>query len=293
VVVVGISAAGIRAAKTIAEFAKGGYPNLHITMIDKNEYHYHAIGAPRALVDKEFGTTLLFPLKNLLTSFEANRASPKHTFLQASLTAVNANNTITVSTGETIRFNYLVLATGTTSSLPAKLQGSTTEDAAACLHKVHDAVKEAKSILIIGGGAVGVESAGEIATNYPDKKVTLVHAADRLLPANFQKGLSNGAVDKLGKVGVKVVLNEKVVLPEGVQFDHQVRPLTLQSKSGSTYESDLQILATGGRPSAQYIESLETEAGAELRDGNGAIKVRATLQLDSDKFPNIFVPGDV
>ena len=33
-----------------------------------------------------------------------------------------------------------------------------------------DELKRAKSIVLVGGGAVGVEMAGEIATDYPDQK---------------------------------------------------------------------------------------------------------------------------
>jgi hypothetical protein len=36
-------------------------------------------------------------------------------------------------------------------------------------------------VLIIEGGPVGVELAGEIATDFPEKKVTLVHSGDRLI----------------------------------------------------------------------------------------------------------------
>ncbi|KAJ2404399.1 hypothetical protein GGI10_005546, partial [Coemansia sp. RSA 2530] len=53
VIVVGVSVAGIKVAKTLATFGKtGGYPNLRITLVDRNAYHYHALGAPRSIVDK-------------------------------------------------------------------------------------------------------------------------------------------------------------------------------------------------------------------------------------------------
>ncbi|KAJ7948052.1 putative Apoptosis-inducing factor [Quillaja saponaria] len=42
-------------------------------------------------------------------------------------------------------------------------------------------INSAQSILIVGGGPTGVELAGEIAVDFPDKKVTLVHSGSRLL----------------------------------------------------------------------------------------------------------------
>ncbi|KAJ2847823.1 hypothetical protein GGI22_005870, partial [Coemansia erecta] len=57
--------------------------------------------------------------------------------------------------------------------------------------------------------------------------------------------------------------------------------------------SDLQLLATGTKPNAKYLQGFEDSLGATLRDPNGAIRVRPTLQLDNDACSNIFVPGDV
>ena len=34
-------------------------------------------------------------------------------------------------------------------------------------------IKKAKSVIIVGGGAVGVELAGEIATDYPGEKTVI------------------------------------------------------------------------------------------------------------------------
>ena len=40
----------------------------------------------------------------------------------------------------------------------------------------------AKSVLIVGGGSTGVESAGYIAEKYPDKKIGICQRGERLLP---------------------------------------------------------------------------------------------------------------
>ena len=40
-------------------------------------------------------------------------------------------------------------------------------------------------MVIVGGGAVGVELAGEIAVTFPDKQVTLVHSGDHLVTSEF------------------------------------------------------------------------------------------------------------
>ncbi|KAJ2868705.1 hypothetical protein FB639_004835, partial [Coemansia asiatica] len=292
VVIVGISIAGMTVAKAVAALSKQGYPNLRVTAIDKNEYYYHAIGAPRAVVDKEFSKKLLIPLKTLLRSSELDPEDPKHQFIQASVVSVTKNSVV-LSDGQTIAFDYLVLSTGARNKVPAHYQGPTVADAQRHMSLINDNVQRAKDILIVGGGPVGVEIAGEIAFAFKDKNVTLVHSAERLLPLNFKPGLSNGAVDKLERLGVKVVLNERIGIPSDTKFDCSIRPLTLSGSSGAKYSSDLQILTTGITYESDYLRDLETALNVSLRHSNGSIKVKPTLQLDCDSMSNVFVPGDV
>jgi len=40
-------------------------------------------------------------------------------------------------------------------------------------------VAKSNRIVVIGGGAVGVELVGELASDYPNKKVTLMHHMDK------------------------------------------------------------------------------------------------------------------
>lgn len=64
----------------------------------------------------------------------------------------------------------------------------------------------------MGGGAVGVQLASDIKSFYLDKKVSLIHSREQLLP-NFGKRLHEYVVDKLGTLGVEVMLGERPALP--------------------------------------------------------------------------------
>lgn len=68
-------------------------------------------------------------------------------------------------------------------------------------------IKKSTDIVIIGGGPVGVELSGEIGTDLPDKKVTLIHSKPSLIGAPpFSDSFVQQNHDQLGKLGVTVLL---------------------------------------------------------------------------------------
>ena len=58
-------------------------------------------------------------------------------------------------------------------------------------------------MLVIGGGAVGLEVAGEVATDFPEKQVTLVHSGKALLDT-YPPRLGSLVLSQLQQLGVKV-----------------------------------------------------------------------------------------
>ena len=63
-------------------------------------------------------------------------------------------------------------------------------------------VQEAASIVIVGGGAVGVQMATDLKEIYPEKNVTLVHSRDRLMPLYHPK-MDEIIRDRFKELGVK------------------------------------------------------------------------------------------
>ena len=53
---------------------------------------------------------------------------------------------------------------------------------------------------MVGGGAVGVELAGEVASKYPDKLVSIIHGGTFLVTMNyghkFQRSITSGLKDR-------------------------------------------------------------------------------------------------
>ena len=63
---------------------------------------------------------------------------------------------------------------------------------------------------MIGGGAVGVELVGELATDYPNKKTTLVHNREQLLDDRLSHKFLKKIQDGLKTLKVETVLGERV-----------------------------------------------------------------------------------
>ncbi|KAF3502978.1 hypothetical protein F2Q69_00044346 [Brassica cretica] len=75
----------------------------------------------------------------------------------------------------------------------------------------YENIRSSKSVLIVGGGPSGVELAAEIAVDFPEKKVTLVHKGPRLLEFIGEKA-ADKAFDWLKSKKVEVILNQSVDL---------------------------------------------------------------------------------
>ena len=67
-------------------------------------------------------------------------------------------------------------------------------------------IKTATEIVVIGGGPVGVELAGEIATDLADKKVTLIHSKPEMVDGPFTESFRKTIHDQLVSLGIKVLL---------------------------------------------------------------------------------------
>ncbi|PKX97890.1 NAD(P)/FAD-dependent oxidoreductase [Aspergillus novofumigatus IBT 16806] len=153
-------------------------------------------------------------------------------------------------------------------------------------------IKRAKSILIVGGGAVGVQMATDLKEYYPDKDVTLVQSRTRVMPL-FHEQLHELIKKRLDELGVRLIVSARATVPsEGVPTDG--KPFDVQLTNGSKVSTEFVILATGQRPNNDLLTSLTpSRSGSLINLDNGFIRVRPTLQLQDERFPNIFAVGDI
>lgn len=103
-----------------------------------------------------------------------------------------------------IPFAYLTLATGTNLVEPGSMKHDDKASSVQYLQSHQQRVKEASSILIVGGGAMGVQMATDLKEYYPGKEVVLVHSRSNLMPA-FHPEIHNIIKKRFDELGVKYV----------------------------------------------------------------------------------------
>ena len=104
-----------------------------------------------------------------------------------------------------ISFDYLVVATGTRLAQPAGMKHDDKLSSVAYLQKHQDDVQRSRSILIVGGGAVGVQMATDLKERFPEKEVTVVHSRGLLMPG-FHEQLHALVKERFDDQGVRLVL---------------------------------------------------------------------------------------
>ncbi|KAJ2887825.1 hypothetical protein GGI21_006813, partial [Coemansia aciculifera] len=232
--------------------------------------------------------------------------NPFHRFVCAKLAHV-FEHFIELEGGTRMFYDYLIIATGSTyTSLPVT-QSADEIDCRARYHRMRNAIDAARSILFVGGGAVGVGISCEIAELHPKKCVMLAHARDRLFNEDLSDSFASNTESLMRKMGVELILGETVVSTTATEDDdddfstlaHEewtVKPQTVVTKSGRRITCDLVIWTTGSRPNTEFMQSLSATSDKDslLVDGDsGHINVLSTLQLRDVRCANIFAVGDV
>jgi NADH dehydrogenase FAD-containing subunit len=205
VVVIGGSFAGFQLAKRLTETLPTGY---RVILVEKNSHLNYLFTFPRFSVVKGYEQYAFIPYTGL------TKSAPEGIFCHVQDSAVEITEEFVVlSRGEQIGYEYLIIATGTSSSLPSKVESTDREGGQKELRGMQDRIAEAKRIAIVGGGAVGVEIASDIKSYFPMKDVAIIHSRGQLLQS-FGKRLHEHTIKVLEEMRVAVLLKERPKIPE-------------------------------------------------------------------------------
>jgi apoptosis-inducing factor 2 len=250
--------------------------DFDVTLIEKQEMFFHNLGALRAAVDPSWLEKIFIPYSGLLKRGKILH----HRVKEVTPDQVHLDN------GEILRFDYLILATGSSYHFPAKMSSNDVESSKESILHFSATIREARRILIVGGGPVGVEFAGEIISKYPQKTITLIHAGKTLIGEPFNPKLREKLLEALKAKGVRVVLEERVLLNDWKPED-LLQTQTYITDQGMAIEADLLLLCYGAKVNNEYLRAHFTEQ----LDRQGRVKVNPQMQVEG--YSNIFAVGDI
>lgn len=278
VVVIGCTHAGTAAIVNTAKL----YKDAKITVYEKND-NISFLSCGIALY---VGGVVKDPLGLFYSSPEKLKELGAETKMKHEVLDVDLDKkTLKVKnleTGETFEDNYdkLIITTGSWPIVP-KIEGIELENILLSKNFYHsntiiEKSRDAKNIVVVGAGYIGVELAEAFETN--GKNVTLIDSQDRILSKYLDKEFTDLAEEELKKHGVRLALSQSVIRFEG-ENGRVERVVT----DKGTYDADLVILCIGFRPNTDLFK------GKLNMLPNGAIIVDEYMRTSKE---DVFAAGD-
>ncbi|KAI6082373.1 FAD/NAD(P)-binding domain-containing protein [Hypoxylon rubiginosum] len=282
IVIVGASIAGYTAARTIAQYLLPNSPYRVVVVEPRDHFHFTWV-LPRFCVAEGHEHKAFIPYGGYLPPGSLEADGGKVAWIRDRVARIERDAVTLEGSGEHIPYEFLVVATGSgaTDSLPSRVPASDKEEGLALLRHMQRRIKEAKDLVVVGGGAAGVELATDAKSKYPEKNVTLVHSRSAVMH-RFGPRLQAAALDGIKELGIEVVMGDRVV-----NEDKEKGVAVL--KSGKEIVCDFLVNCTGQRPDSKLIAELSPSSISE----SSHILTKPTLQIQDDSLPNIYVCGDV
>ncbi|AKU17023.1 NAD(P)/FAD-dependent oxidoreductase [Luteipulveratus mongoliensis] len=260
VVVVGAGYAGTLAANRLAKKAE----DVEITVVNPRPEFVERVRLHQQVAGSGTAAT---PLVNALQEGIAMTIGEVDKVGEGSLTLTD---------GESLDFDYLFLAVGSTvTPMPGTIPVGTWEGAEQARAAMAE-LAEGSVVTVVGGGLTGLETASEIAEARPDLEVRLVAGT---IAASLSAGARERVHRALDRLGVEV-FEETVAEVDAIPGEHDV--LTLGS--GAMLDSDLTLWAI-------------VSSRADL-PGRSGLAVNAEGRAIVDEYlrsvtdPRVFVVGD-
>ena len=263
VLIIGGGFGGVGVAQQLAK------EGLDVTLIDRKNYFEVTFATLR---------NVTAPKKHGNTSRKLYDDFIHGAFILADVSSMT-DNEVTLESGEIIRFNQAIISSGSRyPTLPEAKSNSKFNYAERNQEMLdaHESLSSAESVLVIGGGVVGVEFAGEIASAFPSKDITLVHTTDKLLDHSKPKA-QRKALEQLIAKGITVKFNRKFEKHEGGYRC---------ANSGETLNTDIAYECTGMLPNTEFLR----HELPNILDAKGFINVDAYMRVKG--YDNLYSLGD-
>ena len=272
IVIVGSGIAGVSCAEEI----RNNSEKAEITLISaENSLPYYRISLTRYLAsDVRKENLVIHPLSfyqekriNLLTGVE--------------VTDIDADNKrVELSDGTSMPYDRLILASGATPNIPpipgSNLRNVMTVRDVEDVNLLLDLIRKTESCVCIGGGLLGLETAGAIAKH--GVRVTVLEVQKWLMPRQLNQKAASILKSYLDSIGI--VVRENVAIQE-IVGDEACEGVKLNT--GEVLPAQLVIITAGIRPNVLPAQ----KAGLKVNKG---IVVDSRMQTSQK---DIFAAGDV
>ncbi len=258
-VIIGGGFAGAYIARKLERF-------FDVTLIDTKSYFEFTPSVLRTLVEPDH-------VKSIQQSH--HRYLQKTRVIQGHVIDIQEHGVKT--SHEKFPFDYLVICSGSHYTSPIKEENLAIVSRTVELRQFFQKLQKAQTILLIGGGIVGVELAAELVTHFQQKKITMVHAHDNVME-RMPSEVSDYAKKFLTARGVQIIYNNRVNTNHGK---------TYYLARGEKITPDIAFLCTGITPCSDFLE----KNFPSLLTDKKYVKVTKTLQVEGQK--HMFAAGDV
>ena len=273
VLVIGGSAAGMVAALT----GKSTYPQKSFTLVKKQKEMMVPCGIPYIFGTLDSVDKNIMPVDNMMAKAGVES-------IVGEVISINKENkTVELAGGETIKYDKLMIATGSMPIKPKWLTGADKDNVFTIpkdkvyLEGMKEKLDSCKKVVVIGAGFIGVEFSDELAKK--GHEVTLVEKLPEILSLAFDEELSGRIEELLKSRGVKVITGNGI---SEILGDEKVKAVKLEN--GEVLESDAVVLSIGYKPNSD----LARRAGIYV-DENGFIAVDEYMRTHEK---DIFAIGD-
>ncbi|KAI6127312.1 FAD/NAD(P)-binding domain-containing protein [Pisolithus sp. B1] len=311
VAVLGASYGGFRAAQLLATSLPNGW---RVVLVERNSHLNNVYNFARYAVlpghehkafipyDYAFGNSINTDTPHIRIHGTVTSLHPNHiTYIPHSFSSSSSSEP--APEPQTLHFDYLIYALGSHLPSPIDLWEHTCERAQhldkgryhdkttgtgtkshgmAWLRERQARIEAAQSVLIVGGGALGIQFASDIAAIHPLKKrVTLLHSRTQLLP-RFEPALGDEVLTALQDLGVQVVLGERLDLDslgppqyDGTDENRTGTVFHVQTLSGWEINAEVVLLCTGQTPNTALMRDMDSRAVGK----GGLIRVTRKMQV--------------
>jgi NADH dehydrogenase FAD-containing subunit len=147
-------------------------------------------------------------------------------------------------------------------------------------------IANAKRVVIVGGGPIGVEMAGEISSHFPETQITLIESGSRILRGTSESA-SLHATRLLKKRGIQILTDDKLLNVSPKDSENSLEPKELVTAKGVQLSFDLLLWCTGAKPNTDYMQPYFSNA----LDLHQRICVTTSLRVVGEQM--LFAVGDI